>query len=141
MNQEPFVIERTFDAPVEKVWKAITDRDEMKNWYFDLEEFKPEIGFEFEFIGGEDGKEFVHLCKVVEVQPGRKVSYTWAYEGYPGKSTVTFELFPEGEGTRLKLTHAGLETFPADIKDFAKENFEKGWTEIIGTSLKNYLES
>jgi hypothetical protein len=40
----------------------------------------------------------------------------------------------------LRLTHAGLETFPAN-KDFAKENFVQGWTDFIGNSLKNYLEN
>jgi hypothetical protein len=36
----------------------------------------------------------------------------------------SFELFREGDQTRLKLTHAGLETFPP-LTDFAKENFSK----------------
>ena len=52
MNNEPFVIERTYNAPVEKVWKAITDNDLMKQWYFKIAAFKPEVGFEFSFDGG-----------------------------------------------------------------------------------------
>ncbi len=58
---------------------------------------------------------------------------------YTGESFVTFELFNEGDKTKLKITHAGLETFP-DNPDFAKHNFEAGWTHIIGTSLTEYLE-
>jgi hypothetical protein len=53
---------------------------------------------------------------------------------------VTFELFPEGNQTRVKLTHTGLDTFPGDIPDFAKKNFATGWTDILGESLKSYLE-
>jgi len=49
-------------------------------------------------------------------------------------------LFAEGNKTRVKLTHTGLETFPASNADFAKGNFVQGWTHIIGTSLKEYLE-
>ena len=49
MKTVPFVIERTFNAPVERVWKALTDRNETKQWYFDIEKFNPEVGFEFEF--------------------------------------------------------------------------------------------
>ncbi|HZG22986.1 MAG TPA: SRPBCC domain-containing protein, partial [Chitinophagaceae bacterium] len=64
----------------------------------------------------------------------------WRYDGYPGESLVTFELFDEGEKTRLRLTHSGLETFPSDNPSFKKENFAAGWSEIIGTSLKDYLE-
>jgi hypothetical protein len=48
-------------------------------------------------------------------------------------------LFPEGDKTRLKLTHEGLETFPK-LPAYARTNFEKGWTEIIGSSLKQHVE-
>jgi len=140
MKTEPFVKEITLNAPASKVWKAISDKDEMKQWYFDLPEFKAEIGFEFQFYGGEEDKLYLHLCKVTEVIPGKKLTYSWRYDGYSGISFVTFELFEEGNKTRLKLTHAGLESFPADNPDLARKNFEMGWNQIIGESLKNYLE-
>jgi len=140
MKSEPFVIERTYDAPVRKVWEAISDKDQMKQWYFDIPEFKPEVGAEFQFTGGDPkGEQFLHLCKVTEVETDRKLTYSWRYDGYEGNSFVTFELFPEGDKTRVKLTHAGLETFPP-ISSFAKENFVMGWTQIIGTSLKQFVE-
>lgn len=47
MNIEPFVIERVLNASVKKVWAAITDKAQMKIWYFDLEKFEPKVGFEF----------------------------------------------------------------------------------------------
>ncbi len=141
MKDEPFVIERTFNASVEKVWKAITDKNEMKKWYFDLAEFKPEVGFEFQFLGGTEEKKWLHLCKITEVIEQKRITYSWRYDGYAGISFVTFELFPDGINTRLKLTHAGLESFPVDIvPEFKKENFVEGWNYIIGTSLKDYLE-
>lgn len=140
MTNEPFVIERTYNAPIEKVWTAISNKDEMKKWYFDLAEFKPEPGFEFQFTAGKDKKKFLHLCKVTEAIDGKKLTYSWRYDGFEGNSFVTFELFAEGDKTRLKLTHTGLETFPAN-PDFAKENFVQGWTHIIGKSLKEYLET
>jgi uncharacterized protein YndB with AHSA1/START domain len=139
MKAEPFVIERTYNAPAEKVWQAITDKDKMKQWYFDLAEFKPEVGFEFRFDGGLE-LQYHHICKITEVEPGRKLTHTWQYEGYPGESFITFELFAEGDKTRLRLTHTGLETFPQNNKDFKRESFSMGWTHIIGTSLKEYLE-
>src|SRR6476620_6196069 len=112
MTQEPFVIERSYDAPVEKVWKAITDKEQMKKWYFDIPEFKPEVGFNFTFKGENEGRVFVHLCTITEVIPLKKLKHSWRYEGEEGISYVTFELFAEGEKTRVKLTHEGLETFP-----------------------------
>ena len=141
MKNEPVIIERVFNAPAAKVWKAITNKNDMKEWYFNLPEFKPEVGFEFQFEGGDENKSYLHLCKVTEVIPGKKLTYSWRYDGYPGNSFVTWELFEEGNKTRLKLTHAGLETFPAENPSFAKNNFVKGWTEILGTSLQKYLES
>ena len=140
MSNAPFTIERTFNATAATVWKAITNKDDMKQWYFDLPEFKPEVGFEFSFEAGKDGKKYMHLCKITDVIPGKKLTHSWRYEGYEGNSFVTFELFEEGDKTRLKLTHEGLETLPASNPDFAKTNFAAGWTQIIGTSLGAYLE-
>ena len=138
---QPFVIEKTYNAPIEKVWNALTDKDQMKKWYFDLAEFKPVVGFEFQFYGqGHKGEQYLHLCKVTQVIPGKKISYTWSYDKYEGVSEVSFELFAEGDKTRLKLTHEGLETFPANNPDFAKQSFSDGWTMLIGTLLKDFVE-
>jgi hypothetical protein len=60
-------------------------------------------------------------------------------EGYPGNSTVTFELFLKGNKTRLKATTEELEPFPSS-PDFANENFGKGWKAITGENLKEFLE-
>ena len=133
------VLERTFNAPVGRVWKALTDADQMRQWYFDLKEFKPEVGFEFEFVVEHEGTTYHHLCRVTEVIPQKKIAYTWRYHGHEGDSLVTFELFPEGEKTRLKLTHEGLDSFPKTAA-FARENFEKGWTQLIGSELKQFVE-
>jgi len=73
--------------------------------------------------------------------PGKKLKYSWRYDGYAGNSFVTFELFERENKTLLRLTHEGVETFPNETKDFAKENFVKGWTGIINVSLKDYLEA
>ena len=137
-KDEPLVLERVFDAPVALVWRALTDVDDMRHWYFDLAEFEARVGFEFQFEGG-DCKEppYVHRCRVTEAIPGRRLAYTWRYEGYAGDSLVTFELFAEGKKTRLRLTHTGLETFPA-IPAFAKANFTAGWTQLTGR-LEAYL--
>jgi uncharacterized protein YndB with AHSA1/START domain len=133
------IVERTFDAPVGRVWTALTDVNEMRQWYFDLKEFKAETGFEFEFVVEHEGNTYHHLCKVTEVIPEKKIAYTWRYKGEPGDSLVTFELFSEGNKTRLKLTHTGIETFPK-TPAYARQNFEAGWTAIVGSELKQFLE-
>lgn len=141
MDNQAIKIERVFDSPIEKVWTALTDNARIKQWYFDFEEFRPEVGFEFRFHGGhEDGVQYLHVCVIKEVIEGRKLAYSWRYDGYAGDSLVSFELFPEGDKTRLVLTHEGIETFDASNKDFAKGNFVEGWTYIVNTGLKEYLE-
>lgn len=139
MNSTPVIVERTLHAPVSKVWTALTNKDEMKQWYFDLADFKAEVGFTFSFYGGTEEHQYLHLCTVTEAEYERKLTYSWRYDGYEGNSFVTFELTPQGNDTHLKLTHTGLDTFPA-LKDFARENFEAGWNHIIGISLPEYVE-
>jgi len=135
---EAIVIDRTLNAPVARVWEALNDVDQIRHWYFDLKEFKPKAGFEFEFVVEHEGHNYHHLCRVTEVIPQRKLAYTWRYKGERGDSLVTFELFAEGEKTRLKLTHAGIETFPK-TSAYARKNFEVGWTGIA-TELENFLQ-
>ena len=140
MNQEPIVMECRLNSPADKVWLALTEKDKMKQWYFDIENFKAELGFEFQFDGGSEEKKYLHLCKITELVPGEKLAYSWRYEGYPGGSLVTFDLIEEAGITRLMLTHEGLESFPANNPDFTKENFIAGWNDIIGTNLKDFVE-
>lgn len=138
---EPVIKEVLLNAPVFKVWKAVTGKNEMKQWYFDLAEFKAEAGFQFQFYGGDEKKQWLHLCKITEVVKEKKLTYSWKYDGYEGISYVTFELFPEGNGTRLKLTHTGLESFPGDVvPELRRENFDAGWTSLIETSIKEFVE-
>ena len=139
MKAEPFVIEQTYNAPIANVWSAITDHKKMQEWYFKMDDFKPEVGFTFRFSGTDKGVTFWHKCVITEVIPLKKLAHTWTYEEYPGNSVVTWELFDEGDKTRLKLTHAGLETFATDNPSFARDNFAKGWTHITGTGLPNFL--
>jgi uncharacterized protein YndB with AHSA1/START domain len=141
LAKTPIVIERTYDAPIEAVWKAITEYEAMKQWYMPLlESFKPEVGFETRFNLHHNNKDFLHVWKVTQVVPGKKIAYSWRYEGYPGNSVVTFELFPEGKRTRLKLTHEGMETMePGNYPELARGNFLMGWTSLA-TLLGEFVE-
>lgn len=135
------ILERLLDAPTKRVWKALTDKNEMKNWYFDLKDFRTEVGFQFQFTGVSNlGIQYLHLCEITEVIVNKKLTYSWRYDGYSGISFVTFELFEQGNKTLLKLTHTGIDSFPIENPDFGLHNFEKGWNEILNNSLKSYLD-
>jgi len=45
MKENPVIVEAVYHAPDNKVWRAITDKKEMKQWYFDVSDFKPDPGF------------------------------------------------------------------------------------------------
>jgi uncharacterized protein YndB with AHSA1/START domain len=71
MNILPSSIERTFNAPIQNVWKAITQQELMKQWYFDFREFKAVVGFQF--TGGPaPDNQYVDLCENTEVIPRKK---------------------------------------------------------------------
>ena len=102
--------------------------------------FEAKTGFEFQFEGGTKEQTFTHLCKITEVIKNKKLQHTWAYKGYEGSSTVTWELTDMGGKTKVKLTHTRLETITGDPL-FKRENFEKGWNAIVGTNLPKFVES
>ena len=92
---------------------------------------------------GKNGLFTLSLINAVEgeVKPGRTISYEWTFGGYPGNSLVTFELDAAGKKTKVKLTHSGIETFLPDRNPaLARENFLEGWTSLIGSSLKGFVE-
>jgi uncharacterized protein YndB with AHSA1/START domain len=133
--------EFVYNTSIKNLWKSITVKKEMKLWYFDIEEFKPEVGFEFRFWGGTENRQYLHICRITDVIPIQKLCYTWSYDGISGTTKLCFEISPEGENhSILKLSHAGFETFPSDNPDLDSKNFDEGWEFILGTSLKNYLE-
>ena len=135
------VVERTIDAPVEKLWMAISDPVVMKEWYFNVPDFRPVVGTKFQFLEGPPDKKYLHLCEVVEVVPERRLAYSWRFEGMPGESVVTFELTPEGNKTKIKLTHAGVESFAVSgDPNVSKASFTAGWTDLITRMLPEFME-
>jgi uncharacterized protein YndB with AHSA1/START domain len=136
---QPLTKEITLDAPVSRVWNALTDKEQLKQWCFDMNAFKPEPGFEFQFYGEKDGTKFLHLCKVLEAEPQKKMKWLWSYQGVAGETYVTFELFPQEDQTTLRLTHDNLESLPQD-ENYAKQNFVEGWNMILGELLPKFLQ-
>ncbi|RZL41938.1 MAG: SRPBCC domain-containing protein [Pedobacter sp.] len=141
MKTDSLIVEHTYNKPAAKIWNALTNNLEIKKWYFQLKNFKPEVGFKFDFLGGpEEGPHFLHLCEITQLVEGKKLAYTWRYDGYPGNSEVSWELFEKSGQTRVVITHTGLESFAENGKDFSKDSFKGGWTYFLNDALKNYLE-
>ncbi len=130
------------NAPVDKVWNALTDKEQMKNWYFDIPDFELKEGNAFNFYEPGEERKFHHHCEIAEVVPQEKLKHSWTYPDISKEKTlVKWELKPESEGTVVTLTHKGLENFHHLGEDFYPESFQKGWEEIIGKSLKGFVEN
>jgi len=140
MNPEPTTVEQNFQASIETVWKAITNLEQMRQWYFpNIPEFKPEIGFETQFLIQNEGRNFTHIWKITEVIPQQQISYTWDFKEYPGQGLSTFILEQNDGKTRLTLKSFVLESFPKDIPEFERESGQAGWDYLIKQSLPNFI--
>lgn len=152
MNTKTITIERTFDAPVEKVWKAWTDPEMVKQWWGPKTFTAPTIEIDLregglfrgcmrgamapgmpeqDFWSGGVYQEIVPLQKIVSTDyfadaDGNKIDPKEV--GMPGewpeemRVTVTFEDL--GDKTKLTLVHEG---HPAEMA----ENAEAGWNESL----------
>ena len=105
-----------------------------------MTDFQPEVGFETEFTVRVEDQDYPHQWKVTEVVPEKKIAYGWRYGGYAGNSSVTWELTETPEGTKLKLTHTGSETFAQDNPIFSRESGQAGWDYFLHESLKAFLD-
>ncbi len=139
-TEPPIIVEETFDAPIERVWSAITHVQEMQQWFFkSIHSFEATVGFQTKFIVENQGRVFPHLWEVSAVDPPSSIVYDWRYDGYQGDSTVSVALTTQGGSTMLRLVHTVVEDFPDDIPEFSRESGEGGWRYFIQQSLKSYL--
>ncbi len=140
-SEDSIIVEQTFDNSMKQVWEAITDLNQMKQWFFEqIEEFNPVIGFETQFVVKVEQRAFTHLWKLIEVSPQKKIAYNWKYEEYNGDSNVSFELFNLGSKTKLVLTHLVLKPFPSNILEFNHKSGIDGWNYFIKDRLSNHLK-
>jgi uncharacterized protein YndB with AHSA1/START domain len=143
-------LERTLDAPVEKVWRYLTEAELRQQWFMGGTDVTGVGEFELlvdhdklssddvpypESYAGSKGATWTE--KVTRFDPPRLLETS--FQG--GKNgTVTYELFPEGGKTRLVLTHSGIVS-PVGFQDFGS-----GWTShlavleerLAGRSVRNF---
>jgi len=134
-------VEEIFNVAPIVVWTAITEIDQMKQWYFEnIPAFVPTIGFKTEFNVRSTDRDFYHLWEIKEVIKLKKISYSWKYRELTGESIVSFTLLDLGDQTKLNVTCVGLESFPDDIPEFTYESCLAGWNYFIKMRLKKYLD-
>ena len=122
-------IEVTLSAPLEAVWKAWTQPDQVTQWWGSDPNGKGVSArmdvrqgglFEISFV---DGDQTEHTCSGVyrEVIESQKLSFTWSWKSEPGvESLVTLEMTPENNFTRVLFLHEHLGTG-------SQHNYLQGW--------------
>lgn len=104
-----------FPHPAEIVWEYLTKAELMEQWLM-KNDFQPIVGLDFQFRTSPiPGLDFdgIFYCKVLEIVPFKKLSYSW--NGGPGEGRITLEsvvvwtLQPTDRGTELFLEHSGFD--------------------------------
>jgi uncharacterized protein YndB with AHSA1/START domain len=105
------VFERVMPHPAAKVWKALTRSELIARWLM-ANDFVLERGAKFTFratpVAGWSG---VTNCEVLELEPEKRLVYTWGdgTESTSGlKTIVTWTLVEEPGGTRVRMEQAGF---------------------------------
>ena len=143
-------LERLLDAPVDTVWRYLTEAELRAQWFMGGTDATG-VG-EFDLVIDHDKlssdqvpypedyakhKGATWSEKVVRFEPPRLLATT--FQG--GKNgVVTYELFPEGQRTRLVLTHSGI------TSGTGAQDFGSGWNshltvleeKLAGRSVRNF---
>ncbi len=120
------MVEREFPHPLEKVWRALTENSLIELWLM-KNDFQPVAGHSFhlrmEPMPNWNG---VIDCRIVAVEHGKILSYTWDALGL--ESVVTFTLTPTDAGTHVRMEQSG---FRPD-QEAAYKGATYGWQGFIG---------
>jgi uncharacterized protein YndB with AHSA1/START domain len=125
-------LEATYPHSPELVWQALTDPAALSQWLLPAD-FKPLIGFRFRL---DRPNADAIKGKVIEVEEGRLLAYTWDDGEAPEPSVVCWTLNPTGDGTRLRLEHRYVET--PEVNCIPIDNYFN-WSYAIRYSLPGLL--
>jgi uncharacterized protein YndB with AHSA1/START domain len=112
------VTEREIPYPPEKIWRALTQPHLVEQWLM-KNDFKPDVGHHFKFSADWGAVD----CQVLEVQPNKRLSYTWAAYGL--ESVVTWTLTPTTTGTHLRMEQQGFRPDQQQAYQGAKFGWQK----------------
>ena len=126
--------EVVYKHPIEKVWQALTDSKAIALWLME-NDFEPRLGHKFMFHSkpqpGWDGKSY---CEVIELDPPRRLAYTW--RGGPIDTLLRITLEPVADGTRIVLEHSGFRGLKAVMVSFI---MGAGWKGIVNKHIPAVL--
>lgn len=127
-------IERRYPHSPHVVWRWLANREAMADWLMP-NTFEPVVGHRFEFHAkpapGFDG---IVRCKVLELDPPKRLAFTWAGGGID--TVVTFDLSSVEGGTRLTLSQTGFRGPKGVLLSYMLGN---GWKAMLERRLPRLL--
>jgi uncharacterized protein YndB with AHSA1/START domain len=131
VGTKSIVVERTMKHPPEKIWRALSQQPLIETWLM-KNDFQPVVGHRFQFratpVPGWSG---VTNCEVLEVDPPRRLVYSWGdgSESDSGlRTVVTWTLTPAAGGTHVRMEQSGFR--PQDETGY--RGMGAGWPGILG---------
>ena len=123
------------DASPEVVFEVLSSPEHIRDWWSAETEFEPVAGTasRFTWTDNDTGRRQSAPFTVVEVDPPRRFSFRWTYEGEvagPGNSLlVTFELVPMGDGTTVRFSETGYRErgWEAAVLEAHYNDHRQGW--------------
>jgi uncharacterized protein YndB with AHSA1/START domain len=116
-----------------KVWRALTEPALLAEWLLPVIDHKLERGAAFTFKAPpQPGWDGTVNCRFLEIEAGRKLSWTWVVGDID--TVVTFTLAPTASGTRLTIVQSGFK--PEQKRNFGGARY--GWR-MMGTKLVDLL--
>ncbi len=136
-------IQRIIKAPRDRVYAAWTDPAQLQQWFgpdgvktvrFSAD---PRVGGKYSWrLVNQENEEMTVHGEYRELQPGRKIIFTWQWEDDDAwkerSSTVTVELSDCEGGTLVRLSHQQL---PSEA---SRDRHNQGWTGVLD-KLDNFL--
>ena len=133
-------------APVSRVWRALTDHREFGEWF--------RVRLDGPFVAGQisrgqityPGYEHIKWQAIVQkMEPERLFSFRWHHSFDPNAditkeptTLVEFSLEQTEGGTLLTLTESGFENLPDDLRLEAFRRNDGGWTEQM-KNIESYV--
>jgi uncharacterized protein YndB with AHSA1/START domain len=126
----------TYPHPVDRVWAALTSSEALAAWLMP-NDFQPVAGHRFTFrTNPAPGFDGIVRCRVLELDPSRRMVWSWA--GGKIDTTVTFTLEPAGERqTRLRMHQVGFHGLGAQI---TRRIMASGWPGLLRERLAAHLD-
>ena len=130
--------EKTFAHSIDKVWKAISEGEEISKWFIQAD-FKPEVGYQYTFTASEEHGCTVVKGRVLEASP-YVLKYSWMVGDVPIETIVTWSLEEVEGSTKLTLIHSDIDNYEGETAPEMMGHFDKGWEACI-SGLIQYFEN